>query len=223
MKLKPDIAVIDTKCANFHSVCKALDKVGAVPRIVSCPEDFEPADGAVLPGVGSSDTAMNALDRNHLREPLLKFTRSGRPLLSVCVGMQILFQTSKEGEMPTLGLLCGSVQKISTASSEPPLKIPHMGWNDIAVGPAKAHPIFHHLNGGEEFYFVHSYFCVPSKEDIVAASADYGGNFCAAVAQDNIAGVQFHAEKSGDEGLKIYRNFVEWTLSLKGADKGEGQ
>ncbi len=209
---KPTIGVIDTKCANFHSVCKALDKVGAVPYIVKSSSALMCHNGAVLPGVGTSFSAMDALKERGLDKGILEFIKSGLPILGVCVGMQLLFDFSEEGGTvhPTLGVLAGKVVKVPNKSADYSFKIPHIGWNSVHFKKSLSHPVFYHLNDCEEFYFVHSFYCVPDDNAITAASVTYSKEMCCAIAKDNVVGVQFHAEKSSIKGLQIYKNFVNF-------------
>ena len=141
------------------------------------------------------------------------FAASGRPLLCVCLGMQILLEGSEEGGLAGLGLISGSVKRLPEGMTGPggePLKIPHMGWNSVRFGSddGSRHPLFRGIEDGSHFYFVHSYSCDPSDRSVVAARADYGVEICAAVAWGEIVGVQFHPEKSGETGLRIYENLV---------------
>ena len=211
---KPRIVVLNTRAANVHSVEKALHKVGAAPIVTSDPAELESADAAVLPGVGASDAVMTALNTLGMTESLKKFASTGKPLLCVCVGLQVLFDSSEEGELPGLGLVDGNVQLISAGMIDDlgaAMKVPHMGWNKVQfTGDVNnRNPIFKGIPQGSHFYFVHSYRCVPDQQSEVAATSNYGVEICAAVARDNIVGTQFHPEKSGDVGLKIYKNFLD--------------
>lgn len=211
---KPRIVIVNTRAANVHSVEKALRKVGADPLVSSDPADLAAADAAVLPGVGASDSVMRALNTMGLAGPVKEFAASGKPLLCVCVGLQVLFDTSEEGKLPGLGLVDGSVRIIPTGMKDElgaSMKVPHMGWNEVTFtgDESQRHPVFAGIAQGSHFYFVHSYRCVPDKESDVAATTTYGVNICAAVVRGNVVGTQFHPEKSGDVGLKIYENFLE--------------
>jgi glutamine amidotransferase len=207
------LVVVNTRAANIHSVEKALVRVGAAPVVSSEPADVAGADAVVLPGVGASDAALRAIDDSGLRGPITKFAASGRPLLCVCLGMQVLFERSEEGERPGLGILRGEVKLIPSDMSGPDgsrLKVPHMGWNSVRFTAAgRRHPVFEGLPDGSFFYFVHSYRCVPESRADVAAVAEYGVEVCAAVARGEVVGTQFHPEKSGELGLTIYSNFVK--------------
>jgi glutamine amidotransferase len=207
------IVVINTRAANIHSVAKALLKVGAQADVISDPVKLAGADAAVLPGVGASDAALRALDDAGLQEPVREFAASGRPLLCVCLGMQVLFEKSEEGALPGLGILPGDVRLLPPDmrdSTGNRLKVPHMGWNSVQLTPlGRSHPLFEGIPEGSHFYFVHSYHCAPADTTCVAGVASYGIEICAAVARGEVVGTQFHPEKSGEVGLHIYRNFAK--------------
>jgi glutamine amidotransferase len=218
---KPRIVVINHQAANIHSVSKALERCGADVQITDSAEDLAAADGAVLPGVGANDTAMRALGELRLVEPIRDFVRSGKPLLSVCLGMQLLFSDSDEGELPALGLVDGRVARFDVddpSNGEARLKVPHMGWNSVTFTgeESERHPVFRDIPDGAYFYFVHSYHCLPSDPVDVAATTEYGGPVCAAVVKDQLIATQFHPEKSADLGLKIYTNFVQFVAESVG-------
>ncbi len=218
--LAPKIVIINTRAANVHSVDKALRKVGANPVITSDPEELASADAAVLPGVGASDAVMTALNSLGLTDPVKQFAASGRPLLCICIGLQVLFNSSEEGDLPGLGLVQGSVKLIPTGMKDKlgnKMKVPHIGWNEVHFtdGETERNPIFRGIPQGSHFYFVHSYRCVPDEQSEVAATANYGVEVCAAVVRRNVIGTQFHPEKSGSIGLQIYKNFFNLSLSTK--------
>ena len=216
----PNIVIINTRAANVHSVDKALRKVGANPVITSDPKELASADAAVLPGVGASDSVMIALNSLGLTDPVKQFAASGRPLLCICVGLQVLFNSSEEGNLPGLGLVQGSVKLIPRGMKDKlgnNMKVPHIGWNEVRFSDGKneRNPIFKGIPQRSHFYFIHSYHCVPDEQSEVAATADYGVEVCAAVVRGNVVGTQFHPEKSGSIGLQIYKNFFELTLSTQ--------
>jgi glutamine amidotransferase len=218
--LSPKIVIINTRAANVHSVDKALRKVGANPVITSDPEELASADAAVLPGVGASDAVMTALNSLGLTDPVKQFAASGRPLLCICIGLQVLFNSSEEGDLPGLGLVQGSVKLIPSGMKDKlgnKMKVPHIGWNEVHFtdGETERNPIFRGIPQGSHFYFVHSYRCVPDEQSEVAATANYGVEVCAAVVRRNVIGTQFHPEKSGSIGLQIYKNFFNLSLSTK--------
>jgi glutamine amidotransferase len=222
---KPRIVVINHQAANIHSVSKALERCGADVEITDSAAKLLAADGAVLPGVGANDTAMRALGELQLIEPIREFASSGKPLLSVCLGMQLLFSDSDEGNLPALGIVEGRVilfDMEEQANDGPRLKVPHMGWNSVTftADDADRHPVFRGIPDGSYFYFVHSYHCLPSNSADIAATTGYGGPVCAAVARDNLIATQFHPEKSADLGLKIYTNFVRHVAETAAARAG---
>ena len=222
--LAPKIVIINTRAANVHSVDKALRKVGANPVITSDPEELASADAAVLPGVGASDAVMTALNSLGLTDPVKQFAASGRPLLCICIGLQVLFNSSEEGDLPGLGLVQGSVKLIPSGMKDKlgnKMKVPHIGWNEVHFtdGETERNPIFRGIPQGSHFYFVHSYRCVPDEQSEVAATANYGVEVCAAVVRRNVIGTQFHPEKSGSIGLQIYKNFFNLSLSTKNKEK----
>jgi glutamine amidotransferase len=215
--------VIDHRAANIHSVAKALVRCGVEPMVSGNPGDLEGADGAVLPGVGAIDAAMRNLQNMGFVEPIRNYAASGRPLLGVCLGMQLLFPRSEEGDLPGLGLIDGDVVRFrddmpATDSPSSRLKVPHMGWNSVTfTDAARRHPVFDGVRQGGYFYFVHSYHCRPAREQDIAATTSYGGPVCAAVVRRGIVATQFHPEKSGTAGLRIYENFVEYVAGRRTA------
>jgi glutamine amidotransferase len=200
------VAVIDTGICNLRSVTKALEAVGASPRIVREPADLkDPGLGRlVLPGVGALRDCVASLKASRLDRSVRDWIRSDRPFLGVCLGMQALFETSEEGNIEGLGIFPGRVRKFVRP---PEYKIPHMGWNTLRFRVPDS-PIAKGLAPSDAFYFVHSYFCDPADPDLVLAECDYGGSFPAAIARGNVFATQFHPEKSQAKGLQIYRNFM---------------
>jgi glutamine amidotransferase len=209
------IAIVDYGMGNFHSVARALQ--AAAPDqdilIARTARDILDADRVVFPGQGAMPDCMRTLDTSGLRAAVLQAARS-KPLLGVCVGEQMMFEGSDEGNTPGLGLFPGRVRRFQgpafegTAADTPRLKVPHMGWN--AVTQTRPHPLWHGIPQDTAFYFVHSYYAVPADPALVAGTTRYGGTFCCAIAADNIFAVQFHPEKSAAPGLQIYRNFARW-------------
>jgi len=203
------ITIIDYEMGNLRSVEKAFEKLGFEARISNKPEDLLNTDKIVLPGVGAFKDCINNLRGGGFVEPLLKHVESGKPLLGICVGMQMLFDESEEfGHHQGLGLIPGKVVRFPAGMVEggERLKVPHMGWNNITL--KKASPIFTGVEDGSFVYFVHSYYCAAEQDEDVAASCRYGDvEFCASVWRDNIMATQFHPEKSQDIGLKIFENF----------------
>ncbi len=201
------IAVIDTGICNLRSVTKALEAVGASPRVVRSPAELAAAGapGLVLPGVGALRDCVASLHTSGLAGSVRAWIAADRPFLGVCLGMQALFDRSEEGNVTGLGIFPGEVVRFRRP---PELKIPHMGWNTVRfVQPRPA------LGTGlspdsDAFYFVHSFHCVPADRALVLAECDYGGVFTAAIARGRVFATQFHPEKSQAKGLQIYRNFA---------------
>ena len=199
------IAVVDYDMGNLHSVCKGLENVGAVPKITDSPAIIEQADAVVLPGVGSFDPAMQNLRSRNLIEPIKRAIASGKPFLGICLGLQILFESSEEGVEPGLGVIAGKVRRFR---SEPGLTIPHMGWNQLQFTQPDL-PLWQNLPSDPWVYFVHSYYVDPVDLEVRSAMVTHGSqNVTAAIAKDNLMAVQFHPEKSSSTGLQMLSNFV---------------
>ncbi|MEB3103165.1 imidazole glycerol phosphate synthase subunit HisH [Ferviditalea candida] len=199
------IAIIDYGMGNLHSVSKAVERLGHQMKITSDAQEILSADGAILPGVGAFGDAMHYLRETGLREVVLQFAASGKPLLGICLGMQLLFSSSEEHGMHTgLDLLPGHVVRF-----QGDFKVPHMGWNRLSFRRPSA--LFEGLDEGY-VYFVHSYHALPSRPSDLLATTDYYGEVAAVVGHENIYGMQFHPEKSGAMGMKLLENFVNLTL-----------
>lgn len=199
------IAVVDYDMGNLHSVCKGLEKAGATPKITDSPREIVQADAVVLPGVGSFDPAVQQLRSRNLVEPIKQIMAEGKPFLGICLGLQILFDSSEEGKEPGLGIIPGTVRRFRP---EPGLTIPHMGWNQLEITQPNA-PIWQNLPAQPWVYFVHSYYVDPIDPQVRAATVTHGNQkVTAAIAKDNLMAVQFHPEKSSDTGLQILSNFV---------------
>ena len=199
------IAVVDYDMGNLHSVCKGLENVGAVPKITDSPAIIEQADAVVLPGVGSFDPAMQNLRSRNLIEPIKRAIASRKPFLGICLGMQILLESSEEGVEPGLGVIAGKVRRFR---SEPGLTIPHMGWNQLHFTQQNC-PLWQNLPSDPWVYFVHSYYVDPVDWEVRSAMVSHGSqNVTAAIAKDNLMAVQFHPEKSSSTGLQMLSNFV---------------
>ena len=202
MMRDPKITVVDYESGNLRSVAKALEKTGITPLVSGEPEAILGADALVLPGVGAGSSAMKALENRGLVEPIRRFEASGKPFLGVCVGLQLLMDSTEEGDAECLGIVPGRTVKLP-----PGLKTPHMGWNRVDLNTD--HPVLDGIPSGSHFYFVHSYYPKPEDPAVVAGTTDYGVAFCSALVRGNLVATQFHPEKSGDIGLRIYRNFVD--------------
>lgn len=199
------LAVIDYDMGNLHSACKGLEKAGATPQITYNPQDILKADGVVLPGVGSFDPAMQHIRERHLETPIKEAIALGKPFLGICVGMQILFEASEEGQETGLGIIAGKVRRFQ---KEPEMTIPHMGWNQLELKQPHL-KLWQDLKPDSYLYFVHSYYVEPEDASINAATVTHGSQtVTAAIARDNLMAVQFHPEKSSDNGLQILSNFV---------------
>ncbi len=202
------IAIIDYDAGNLFSAQKAFEALGAEVKVTRDPANLRAAEKLVLPGVGAFGDCMEHLRATGLIPVIREEVAAGKPLLGICVGLQILFESSEESPgAEGIGLLKGQARKIDAGG----LKVPHMGWNSLTFREAKAGSIdlYKGLPEHPYVYFVHSFAAVPENPEIVTAVTDYGGEITAAVACGNILATQFHPEKSGDVGLKILRNFVE--------------
>ena len=205
------IIIIDTGAANVHSVNKAVIKAGITPYITKSKSDIRNSDAVILPGVGSSNAVMKSLINLDLTEEIKDFGVSGKPLLCICVGMQVLFDKSDEGNTKCLGIINGNVKKFPEKmidANNRKMKIPHMGWNKVNIINQK-HKILKNIPNNSYFYFVHSFYCDPKEKSKIIANTDYGMEVCSVVGDDNIIGTQFHPEKSGDIGISIYKNFID--------------
>jgi glutamine amidotransferase len=194
------VVLADYGAGNLHSVCSALERAGAAPFVTEDPADVERAPLTVIAGVGNTAAAARGLDERGLAAALLARVRSGRPVLGICVGMQLLFGASEEGGSG-LAILPGRVERLRAA------RVPHMGWNELRVtAPSRL------LDGldGEDVYFAHSYACAPGAS-IAVAEVEHGGPVVAAVEQGPVAGVQFHPERSGPAGSRVLRNALAWS------------
>lgn len=206
-----DIAIIDYGVGNLRSAEKAFQHLGFDAQLTTDPSALAGARKLVLPGVGHFGECMVQLHEHGFIEPLLKEVQAGKPLLGICVGLQMLFESSEESPNEAgLGLLKGRVRKFSGPAFEgtEALKIPQIGWNGLIFPSNAPHPLFTNLKQGSHVYFVHSYYAQPDDPADVLAYSDYGGRFCASAGRGNIAGVQFHPEKSQRAGLAILANYV---------------
>ena len=203
------IAIIDYGMGNLRSVQKGFERVGTSAEIVTTADEIRRADKVVLPGVGAFRDAIAHLRDQNLVEAVKGAVDSGRPFLGICLGLQLLFDVSYEdGRHEGLGIVPGEVVRFDF-SDQPEfrdLKVPHMGWNQVTFNPDC--PLYAGGNQGEHFYFVHSFHVVPADSDVTSGRADYGGEFTASIARDNLFATQFHPEKSQKAGLKMLENFA---------------
>ena len=208
-----DVAVIDYGMGNLRSVAKAIEHVapGRSVRVTSDPEVVLQASRVVFPGQGAMPDCMREMEARGLRHAVMAAAQE-RPFLGICIGLQMLFERSEEGDVAGLGLLPGTVRRFPAAKmvddSGAKLKVPHMGWNE--VHQTFVHPLWSGVSTGSRFYFVHSYFVEPAESGITAGVSLYPFPFTCAVAAGNVFAVQFHPEKSGATGLQILKNFSDW-------------
>jgi imidazole glycerol-phosphate synthase subunit HisH len=208
-----DIAVVDYGMGNLRSVFKAVEHVAPGLRVVITqdPQAVEAAHRVVFPGQGAMPDCMRELDARGLRQAVLNAAKT-KPFLGICIGLQMLFDTSEEGNVPGLGLLSGRVARFPADkmvdAGGAKLKVPHMGWNEVKQ--TLVHPLWQGIAPGSRFYFVHSYYPVPREHDLIAGYSQYPFPFTCAVAVRNLFAVQFHPEKSQAAGLKLLTNFVHW-------------
>jgi glutamine amidotransferase len=200
------IAIIDYGAGNLRSVVNAVSRLGYEARVVNSPDNVLSAPVVILPGVGAAADTMTSLRKTGLDAAIKRYIAGGKPFLGVCIGMQVLFGGTEEGGwQECLNVIPGAVRKFA-----PGLKVPHMGWNQLKQ--KTAHPIFEGIPDGADFYFVHSYYVKPDDGRLVAGETEYGIPFCSVIAKDNLVATQFHPEKSGEVGLKVYDNFIRVAL-----------
>ncbi len=197
-----DVIILDYGAGNLRSVVRAVERVGAKPEVAAVAAAMDDADVVILPGVGAAADTMSNLRERRLVEPIRDYIKADRPFLGVCMGLQALLTVSEEGgEHPCLDVLEGRVVRLPEGR-----KIPHMGWN--RVEHRRPTPLFEGIPNGAHFYFVHSYYCDMANRDEVVATTEYGTDVTAVVERGRLAATQFHPEKSGAYGLRIYRNFL---------------
>jgi glutamine amidotransferase len=201
------IHVIDLGIGNLGSVINMLNRAGARVERTSDPAAIAKANKVILPGVGAFDALVQKIDEAGFRTPLLEHAHAGKYLLGICLGMQVLGDSSEEGRLDGLGLVPGRVNRFRFDGEDAQLKVPHMGWNRVA--PRSAHALSRGLDTGARFYFVHSFYFECAEIDDVLFQTHYGFDFASAVKRGNVMGVQFHPEKSHRFGLQLIQNFVE--------------
>ena len=206
---EPNIVIVDYQAGNVSSVQKAIVASGGNAEISSSPNDISGADALVFPGQGACDSSMRELNHRNLVEPIKDFIKSGKPFLGICLGLQLLLDGSDEGDEPGLSILGGYVHRLPDS-----LKVPHMGWNKVNFH--RSHPLFDGIPNGSYFYFVHSYYANLYDKEFVIGPTEYGIEFCSAAGTKNVLAVQFHPEKSGALGLRIYNQFVQLVRKARG-------
>ncbi len=200
------IAIVDYGVGNLFSLRSSFAAIGVEAKVTADPDELRAADKIILPGVGAFGDAADKLFGSGLADVLIEEAGKGKPIMGICLGMQLLLEKSYEyGEHRGLGLIPGAVRPIADVIPAD-YKIPHIGWNALQY-PGDAHPLFRYIKEGDHVYFVHSFYAADC--DHVIATAEYGGDLTAAVAKGNVCGCQFHPEKSGDVGLRILRGFCE--------------
>ena len=195
------LVLIDYDSGNLRSVSRALESQGVNPLITGEPADLDGADAVILPGVGSGPAAMDALNERGLVTPIKEYIASGKPFLGICLGLQLLMDRTEEGDSRCLGVVPGNARLLP-----PGLKVPHMGWNNVNF--KNPHPLVAGIPQDSYFYFVHSYYAAPQDLEGVGGTTEYGIPFCSIYASGNLVATQFHPEKSGLAGLRLYKNFI---------------
>jgi glutamine amidotransferase len=197
------IAIIDYGAGNLRSVTNAITKLGYPSKIISRPDEVTGARVVILPGVGAAADTMENLKARGMIDPIRRFIAEGRPFFGVCLGLQILLSGTEEGGWhECLGVIGGHVRRLPSG-----LKIPHMGWNQVKQ--RASHPVFEGIPDKANFYFVHSYYAAPDDPSLVVGETEYGIPICSVMARGNLVATQFHPEKSGELGLRMYRNFIK--------------
>ena len=211
--MRPRLAILDYGMGNLRSVAKALEYVaGGKPVVVTAdPTVLAAAERVVVPGQGAMPDCMRELAERGLKQAVID-AAANKPFLGICIGQQMLFEHSEEGDVPGLGILAGQVKRFPADKMHLPdgqkLKVPHMGWNEVQQ--VKSHPLWNGIADGARFYFVHSYYVAPGDAGCVAGTTEYGIPFTSACARDNIFAVQCHPEKSAQAGLALLANFINW-------------
>lgn len=199
------VTIVDYQMGNLRSVQKALEQVGSQATICSDPDGIASADRLVLPGVGAFGDCMRELNTRNLVEPIKDFIARGKPFLGICLGLQLLFDEGEEGGLHSgLGVLPGRVIRFDIPHE---FKVPHMGWNQVRIASPNGRGLLDRLPSDPYFYFVHSYYVKPNDPSLCWLTCNYGVDFCAAIARDNLFATQFHPEKSQAHGLQMLENF----------------
>lgn len=200
------IGVIDYGMGNLRSVFNAIDSLAIDATLVATPDGVAACDRLIVPGVGAFGRAMEELDRRGLSDAIREHARAGKPVLGICLGMQVLASEGREPvPTPGLGLVDGVAERLSV---NPPRRLPHVGWNSLSL--TRPHPVFEGVKPNADYYFVHSYVVQPANTSDALAHTEYEARFVSALAHENVVGVQFHPEKSQSNGLRILENFASW-------------
>ncbi|MDP2729678.1 MAG: imidazole glycerol phosphate synthase subunit HisH [Dehalococcoidales bacterium] len=203
------ITIIDYGSGNLRSVANAINKLGYQPEVTSSPDEVLSARVVILPGVGAAADTVASLKKLGLVNPIRHLIAEGRPFFGVCIGLQVLFTATEEGgRHECLDIIPGRVRRLPQG-----LKIPHMGWNQVKQ--TKSHPIFDGIANEANFYFVHSYYAEPEDKSFVIGETEYGISMASVIARGNLIATQFHPEKSGELGLKMYDNFIKIALGAE--------
>ena len=208
------IAISDYGAGNLRSVANAITKLGYQPKVTSSPDDVLDAAAVIFPGVGAATDTMHDLEKSGMVGVIRQLISENRPLFAVCLGMQILLSGTEEGGwQECLGIIPGAVRRLP-----PGLKVPHMGWNQLKQ--RAVHPVFDAIPDEANFYFVHSYYTDPDDASVIAGTTDYGISMCSVLIKGRLVATQFHPEKSGEYGLKMYDNFLRMALEKTGLSQG---
>lgn len=201
------VALIDYGMGNLRSVMRALEKAGAQVLVARVPEEVGDAEALIFPGQGAIADSMRALQESGFDVFIKNWIAADKPFMGICLGLQILFEHSEEGNIDGMGIFRGNVKKFPQNSG---LKIPHMGWNTISINGNNSGKLTENLNKeGDSFYFVHSYYVETPETDIIWSTSEYGISFVSGIRRGNVFAVQFHPEKSQEKGIRLYRNFLE--------------
>ncbi|OGG14648.1 imidazole glycerol phosphate synthase, glutamine amidotransferase subunit [Candidatus Gottesmanbacteria bacterium RIFCSPHIGHO2_01_FULL_39_10] len=199
------ITIIDYGIGNLGSVANALDKLGARYQISSQPKDLRAATSLILPGVGAASEGMRNLKERNIDKVLIEEIDRGKPFLGICLGMQLLFDNSEEGNIKCLSILEGKVKKFQKEK-----KIPQIGWNSVEIQNSKVKNLFLGIPDNSYLYFVNSYYCIPADKSIIIGETEYGETFPSVIVKENIMATQFHPEKSGKAGFQLLKNFINY-------------
>lgn len=206
MKSPPKVGVVDYGTGNLRSVIKAFEFLGSETKIVTSPTEMEDLDALVFPGQGTFDQCIRSLRETGLDAAIIKWVQEDKPYFGICLGLQVLFEGSEEGESPGLGLFSGHVKRFILPEG---MKIPHMGWNGVDWKLSAQDSMHQGLIDGDQFYFVHSYHVAGEDKRLDVMKTHYGYSFTSGISHNNCFATQFHPEKSQSKGLQIYRNFLE--------------